>query len=344
VVVIARNEEEYIAQCLASVLSATSSIPDCRVVFVDSRSTDTTVELAGRFPVEVVRLSKAAPVSRPLARVVGQRLTTGRYILFVDGDTVINEEWLHAAVRVLEEHADVAGVAGKLHEVYYHEGEPVEENPDFFQMDDTVEEAYQLGGNALYRRAALDAIGSFNPYVVSLEEAELAERLRKAGYRLVRLPLRVGTHHTPLRRSLREPWRRFREGLMIGYGQVLRLSLWNGTFWRHARQMNRFLLFTAFEVAGCTLLVTSLLLGDPRYVVGWVLAGVAMLALMVLRSRSLVRPLSVICDWALAGPAILWGFGRQPRDPRGLSLDAVVERRDQPGAAETNQADLPRHA
>lgn len=326
VVVIARNEEDYIAQCLASVVSATSSAAGADVVLVDSRSTDRTVELARDFPIRVVRLAPDAPCSRALGRLVGQHLTTGRYVLFIDGDTVIAGEWLRAALQHLESQPDVAGVGGKLREIYYREGVPVGENPDFFHMGDAIEDAYQLGGNAIYRRGALDAVGSFNPYVVSFEEAELAERLRQRGYRLQRLPLELGTHHTPLRTSIREPWRRFRSSLMSGYGQVLRLSLQNGTFWRHALHMNRYLLFMAFELVGCVLLATSIGRADPRYFATWVVAGVGMLALMVVRNRSLSGPLSVICDWVLAGPAILWGFVQRPPDPSAISLYGVIER------------------
>ena len=46
VVIIARNEEAYIAQCIASVLAATASIQACDIVLVDSHSDDRTQSLS----------------------------------------------------------------------------------------------------------------------------------------------------------------------------------------------------------------------------------------------------------------------------------------------------------
>jgi hypothetical protein len=216
-------------------------------------------------------------------------------------------------------------VGGKLREVYYQGGIPVAENPDFFRMGDAVEDAYQLGGNAMYRRAALEAVGSFDPYIHSHEEAELAERLRKAGYRIVRIPLTVGTHHTALRGSLEELWRRFRSNLMTGFGQVLRVSIRDGLFWAHARQLNRYLLTLAFLAVGAASGVAAELSGRLWPIAAWAAAGLAFVLGFVIRSRSLRIPLAVITEWVLSAPAIVWGFVRAPGRRDSFDVRCAIE-------------------
>ena len=59
VVIIARNEEAYIAQCVEAVLVATASLQACDIVLVDSHSDDRTVAIASTYPIRIVCLSGA---------------------------------------------------------------------------------------------------------------------------------------------------------------------------------------------------------------------------------------------------------------------------------------------
>src|SRR4029077_8000464 len=153
-----------------------------------------------------------------------------------------------AAVDFLETHPHVAAVDGKLPELYYTGGRQVGRSADVFGAGDIPAEGEGLGGNALYRRAALAGVGSFNPFIVSYEEAELAARLRTRGFVGMRLPIGMGTHRTGVRGSLKELGRRYRENLIKGYGQTLRVAPGQGTFLTHARSMRRYLQFQAVVV------------------------------------------------------------------------------------------------
>jgi cellulose synthase/poly-beta-1,6-N-acetylglucosamine synthase-like glycosyltransferase len=324
-VIVARNEDPYIARCIEAVLEVASSFQGCQVALVDSRSSDRTVDIARQYPITVVRVRDGIRCTAALSRLIGQGLTAGGAILFVDGDTTINPQWVQAAVSLLDEQPDVAGVGGKLREVYYRNGLPISENEDFFRMGSTIEDAYQLGGNAIYRRAALDAVGSFNPWVVSHEEAELAERLRRAGYRLVRIPVTVGTHHTGPRDAWGECLQRFRSGLMVGYGQVLRLSLNTPLFWEHARQLNRYVLWLGFLAFGVAAAISSAITGNGLYLVSWTALAAMIVGILVARAGGVRMPLAVLAEWTLAAPAIVWGFVQRPAAASNLAPDQAVE-------------------
>lgn len=325
-VVICRDEERWIETCLKSVVAAVEPFPGAEVVVVDSCSSDRTVELARRFPVRLVELRCDAPLSPALGRLVGQHLTRSRHLLFVDGDTAIDGAWVRAGVRYLDEHRRVAGVGGKLPEVYHDGDRVVGGTPDFFGGGEEPAEVEELGGNAIYRRAVLEAVGSFNPFIACYEESELTERLRQAGHPVVRLPIPLGTHHTGPRGSLQELSRRYRDNLIKGYGQTLRLAIHQGTFSTHARRMRRYLQFQAGLVVGLLAAGLGLLAGDWRLATGWVIGAAAAMALFAVRSRSLTQPLRMIADWSVWTGPMVRGFLERPRDPHSLDLDALIAR------------------
>lgn len=325
-VVIARNEERWIDVCLRSVIAAVVPFAGTEVVLVDSCSSDGTVERARRFPVRVVELRPDAPLSRALGRLVGQYVTRSRYVLFVDGDTEIEAAWVKAAVDYLDLSPRVAGVGGKLPEVYYDGGRVVGGTPDVFGAGDAPAEVDELGGNAIYRRAVLDTIGSFNPFIASYEESELTERLRQAGHAVVRLPVVLGTHHTGARGSLKELSRRYRDNLIKGYGQVLRAALRQGTLRRHVQRMKRYLQFQAALALALLALGAGVVLRDWRLPAMWAAGATAGIVLLMLRGRSLTKPFRLIAEWAAWTPPMLVGFFERPRDPRELQLADVIAR------------------
>jgi GT2 family glycosyltransferase len=344
-VVISRNEEPWIESTLRAALAAVEPYVDSEVVLVDSCSADRTVAHAQQYPVRIVELRPNAPLSPALGRFVGQHLTSSRYILFVDGDTEIDAGWVATAIEYLDEHPHVAAVDGKLHELYYEDGRVVGSSPDVFGAGDAPAEVEGLGGNAVYRRSALERVGSFNPFIVSYEEAELAARLRRSGTVVVRLPAVMGTHRTGRRGSLQELGRRYRENLIKGYGQTLRIAIGQGTLLAHARSMKRYLQFQA--VVACALVagVASAVTRDARLVAGPLVLAALLVVLFMVRSRSLTKPFRLIADWAVWTLPMLRGFVERPRDPRALRpLDLIARDRDYRPAAVPAVGGLTRHA
>jgi glycosyltransferase involved in cell wall biosynthesis len=334
-VVICRNEERWIERSLRAALAAVDPYAGAEVVLVDSCSSDGTVERALRLPVRVVELRDDVATSPALGRLVGQALTRSRYLLFVDGDTEIDAAWVAAAVDHLETHPGVGGVDGALAEVWYDGERVVGGSPDVFGAPSEAAEVGFLGGNAVFRRAALDRAGSYNPFVVSYEEAELAARLRQAGATVVRLPMRMGTHHTLPRGSLQELGRRYRNNLIKGYGQVLRLGLRQGTFREHAWNMRRYLQFQAVLVIGLLAGLVALVTRDARWITASAALGIGLLLLFMLRSRSVAKPFRLLADWMVWTPPMLRGFLESPRDPHTVRpLEAIARQRTGQGTAE----------
>lgn len=330
-VIIARNEERFIGRCIASVLASLAPFEGAEVVLVDSRSADRTLEVARRFPISVVQLRNSVALSAALGRVVGERLTRSQYILFVDGDTEIEGAWVREALLFLTMHEDVAGVCGKLREVYYKAGAAIGEHSDFFLTSPTPEAVEDPGGNAIYRRASLAAVGSFNPTLVSYEEAELTGRLRCAGFSIVRLPVMLGTHHTGLRGSLSELRRRYRDNLIKGYGQALRVSIGTPLLWTHVRRQKRYLQFQAMIVFGIATAIASIVLRDALWIGAWSALCALLILVFMLKSRSITKPFRLIADWSVWSIPLALGFLERPKNLGTFTLEDMVERVEKMG-------------
>src|SRR5690606_22852912 len=103
---------ERLVRCLASLTGAAG-----RVVYVDSGSTDGSVEAARRAGAEVVTLDLSVPFTAARARNAGlARLSEGGMpplVQFVDGDCELQPGWIPAARAFLDGHPDVAVVCGR---------------------------------------------------------------------------------------------------------------------------------------------------------------------------------------------------------------------------------------
>jgi len=198
VIVIARNEEATIGPCLEACIRSVRGaqqedlIQSAEVILADSASTDRTVEIARAFPVTIVQLRPDWPLSAGAGRFVGLRHARGELVLFVDGDYVLFEDWLPAAIRALRHSTDIAAVCGT--DVEETSGDTVLDRRQraWLSALRAEPEAVPVG---LYRRNSLRAVGGIHPFLKGGEDRDLAHRLRAAGHRLIRVDLNMGRHH-----------------------------------------------------------------------------------------------------------------------------------------------------
>ena len=87
VVIIAKNAERTIDQCLESVRANSPS----EIIVVDGNSTDRTVEIAGEY---TGRIFSDEGRGQSYARQLGAEMATQEYIAYVDSDVVLMEDTL----------------------------------------------------------------------------------------------------------------------------------------------------------------------------------------------------------------------------------------------------------
>ncbi len=191
-VAIGRNEGERLVRCLESLVGRVE-----HVVYVDSGSTDGSVEAAERIGAIVVALDTSIPFTAARARNAGfDRLSEAmpdlRYVQFVDGDCEIAPDWLEHARAYLEAHDDVGVVAGRRRE--RHPEASIYNRLADMEWDTPIGPATEIGGDALFRvRAYLDA-GRYDPTLIAGEDPELCLRVRRAGWQVLRLDHEMTRH------------------------------------------------------------------------------------------------------------------------------------------------------
>lgn len=198
VVAIGRNEGERLRRCLESIDTAARP-----TVYVDSGSTDGSVETARSLGAEVVSLDMSVPFTAARARNAGiehllNKFPDVTYVQFVDGDCEIDSGWLPAATSVLDGDPTVVVVCGRRRE----------KRPEAsvynllcdVEWDTPVGEALACGGDALMRVSAFKAAGGYRSDLIAGEEPELCVRLRANGGRIMRLPAEMTRHDADMTR------------------------------------------------------------------------------------------------------------------------------------------------
>lgn len=215
-VVIGRNEGQRLVNCLSSMKGEAA-----RLVYVDSGSTDNSVEEARRTGAEVVLLDTSEPFTAARARNAGfEALVRGDtppdYVQFVDGDCTLEPGWLTHAARALDETPDIGIITGWRAEL--HPEASVYNAMCDFEWHRPAGDIEACGGDMMVRRALFAQLEGFNPKVIAAEDDELCVRVRKAGYRVHRLPIPM-THHDAAMLRFTQWWQRaIRSG--HGFAQV----------------------------------------------------------------------------------------------------------------------------
>lgn len=227
VVAIGRNEGERLRQCLLSVQAA-----GCPAVYVDSGSTDASVATACALGAEVVELDTSVPFSAARARNAGfDRLLSRwpglQFVQFVDGDCELVAGWLPRAVDAFSARADLAVVCGRRRE-RFPEASIYNRLCDT-EWDTPPGEAETCGGDALFRVSAFQAVGGFNPAVIAGEEPELCLRLRRAGWRILRIDAEMTLHDARMT-TFGQWWKR---NVRAGYAYALGAAMHGGSPDRH---------------------------------------------------------------------------------------------------------------
>lgn len=180
VVVIGRNEGARLERCLASV--AAIEHPNCavEVLYVDSGSSDGSAALAASHGVETISLHTARPTAAQ-GRNTGWRAAAGSFILFLDGDTILHPRFVADSLPDFDD-PSIAVVWGHRRETF--------ETRSLYTRVLDLDWRYPpgftafCGGDALFRRAALEATGGFDDTLIAGEEPELCRRISALGLRI----------------------------------------------------------------------------------------------------------------------------------------------------------------
>jgi glycosyltransferase involved in cell wall biosynthesis len=315
IVLITRNQDWNVTRLVASARRVAAGHPATEIVLVDSASTDRTVELARETGIAVLQLAPDQRLTAAAGRYVGFMHTTGEYVLFVDGDMELAGPWLDRAVDLLDRDPTIGAVGGKRFDLPV---DTIGSGLDLVQITPATtepQEVRHVNGTGVYRRAALDEVGCFNPFIISDEEPELNLRLRyRTDYRLVRIDMILGFHFSDPIEEFSTLISRSRKGLDLGAGQNLRATIGTDLFWPYVRERGFGLPVIAWGAIGLGAGLGSVVTRKRTPSAAWLSLTAAYLGFEVARKRSVRKVAYSLLKRLLIAQGTIRGFFLPPQD------------------------------
>lgn len=309
------NEEKRIGAAIESVIAALSGI-EGEIIVADSGSRDRTVEIASRYPVLVAQIEAPAKASCGIGPQLGFQYSKGEFICLMDGDMLLDPEFLPAALEYLDKNPRVAGVSGHVNEVNL-------DNLEFTRrvQRNAPENRHgvldRLNGGGLYRRAAIEEAGYFSDRNLhGYEEFDLGQRLRMRGWTLFRMDRRFVDHFGHSINSYVLLTRRWSSKYLRGVGELLRAGSEQQRMKVLTDELPEVRLWVGVYVWWAALLL-CLIYGffNPLGFAALLVLLVAPVLLMSIKQKSLSLGLYAVVAWCFHAAALPLGFFSARKKP-----------------------------
>ena len=202
------NQFDYTHACIKSIIDTVKDVP-YEIIIGDDMSTDATKKIKKYVSGIRVNINKTDHgFLMNCNRAV--KLARGEYIIFLNNDTQVHEEWLSSLVELIESDDKIGMVGSKL---VYPDGSLQEaggiiwsdasgwnygrnQNADMPEYNYVRECDYISGASIMISKSLWDEIGGFDERFkpAYCEDSDLAFEVRKRGYKVMYQPKSVVTH------------------------------------------------------------------------------------------------------------------------------------------------------
>lgn len=207
IIIVSYNCSKLTAECVDSIYEKTRGV-DFEVFVVDNASTDACRETFSADP-RVKYIYSPENVGFGRANNLALAQTRGKYVLFLNPDTILRNDACGILCSFLDSHPEAGACGGNL---FWPDGTPgpsfkrlrpgiryelntllrdipakilYGKNMEFNHDGKPLEAAYIIGADLLVRKEVLDSVGGFNPaFFLYYEETELCHRIAKAGWKI----------------------------------------------------------------------------------------------------------------------------------------------------------------
>ncbi len=201
------NGKHLLEGCFDLLLALNYPKNRLEIIMVDNGSQDSSIEyVKGRYP--KIKIIKNALNNYCMAGNQGVRQAKGKYVVLLNNDTRVEENWLVELIRVIEQDKSIGAVSSKVLlmggriDTIGHQ-----EMPNYYWSDkghnekdtgqyDKIEEVSSLCGCAvLYRKSALEEVGDFDEdFNMYMEDVDISIRLKNKKWRLFYVPASIVYH------------------------------------------------------------------------------------------------------------------------------------------------------
>ena len=231
IIIVSYNTVELTTQCLDSIASSLSkSSIDLEVIVVDNSSTDDSVDRIKKtklYPLGCTVIKNDTNVGFGKANNIGLKKARGKYILFLNSDTMVHELNLKELLQIMDSDTKIGVLTVRVNLengaldpashrgfptlwrsfTYFSKLELVTKNVPllnrFFggyhlihlDLNKTHEIDSPSGAFFLTRKSILDVVGGFDEdFFMYGEDLDLAKRIKEAGYKIIFFPGQSITH------------------------------------------------------------------------------------------------------------------------------------------------------
>jgi glycosyltransferase involved in cell wall biosynthesis len=309
-IIVARNEEKNIERCILSVIRALCVYPETEVLLVDSCSNDETINVASKLSTRIIRLRSDWPQSPSAGRFLGVLNTSGRFILFIDGDMELIPGWLECAVDFLEKDDSAAAVVGRLYDRFQNK-DGSSSSPsigvEFKKMIGT-QTTHFVPGSALFKRDILLKAGNFDPFLMAEEEADISDRIERLGFKLYFFDKDAVYHYCIFRDSLDEIKRRLRSQYYHGIVQFIAKAYSRRSCLLLWRRFAKALLFSGVILLALVGMFASWLLGNFYFLIVDILLLVCILGMAISKKQNVKSAIALMINYLLTGWCFFLAF------------------------------------
>ena len=115
IVIVSYNGKEFLKNCIASIINSVSNKTDYEIIIVDNNSSDNSAEMVEKEFREIKLIANKQNLGFSRANNQGIKISQkGKYILFLNPDTVMQKNTLKEMIKFMDAHRDAGAATCKL--------------------------------------------------------------------------------------------------------------------------------------------------------------------------------------------------------------------------------------
>jgi len=230
IILVGKNEGYRLEKSLSSVyiLIELYKEIDFDIIYVDSKSTDNSIEIVKRFPLTRI-FEITGETNSAIARNIGANEAYGDILFFVDADMEIQPEFLKYVFTV-DGNLKNNYITGHLDDYFYTaDGKFIGCSPRTYNVNIpiVVQELNQNGGLCLINKSTWELIGGMRNKYRRSQDLDLTIRLKKNGIKILRFPYLAAKHHTVDYNNEKRMWIDLWKGNNLYPGLIFRDHFFN---------------------------------------------------------------------------------------------------------------------
>ena len=242
-IIIGRNIQNTIELCLNSIMKFIDKnyIVEFEIIYVDSDSSDNTLELVSHYPVRIFLLR--GDVNAAVGRNVGAKYAKGEILFFIDGDMEIIPDFYSHVFNTNTNQLKYSFNSGYLiHKYYdsnfnylYSKNEDIPSKPVYKSV---------TGGLIIIEKEYWDKVGGMDERLIRHQDLDLGFRLSKIGIYAQLSNHLFAIHHTVSYTNKSRIFNFFLSKALLSSGLLMRKHIFNYAYLRrhYLNVLNVFLL------------------------------------------------------------------------------------------------------